>query len=1064
MQTWAKRGIQTALVTGGLLMLGTGIASANEKVDPDSPAGPLDLTASVPIDIKDNAIGTPGGQVNLPGYQGEVSTKPVTDVVNKAAAPVQKAASPAAKAAAPVTAPVQKAVTTAGQAASKVNGLAAKGAPAQRTAAQQAPTAPSVEPTDDPFMGNKIVGNVALPIQITGNAVGVLGDAEVSSDAEQTYAHNSDVSTSGAGGGLAGNVVALNWALPVQISGNAGGLGGSGKSSGSASQSAATTGDIETDGTNGGLAGNVVSPQFASPVQLSGNALGWFLGHAETDFDAESEADSGGYIVTHGDSGAGAGNVVGAPIGLPVRVANDAVSWGGDADATGSSEVEANAGDTTPGLNDIPSYIQTDGDNSFLSGNIAQPQGALLASVTGTAAAWIGNSLTEDTASEAEMTAGGFSSTTGQDAAGSGNIADLPVALPVEVFGVGGTWIGNAHAKGHDNTTSAAAGDGTYSNGDGSVVSANTVTGQVASTVEAFGIGGSWIGNASGHATEEKVVDAGGYNGTRGNDSGGSGNLVQVPIAAPVEVFGVGGSWIGQGIGTAEETKVVKGGGGGNTEDDNGFLAANLISTPVSLPAQAFGIGGTWIGNGFGEATADTISQAGDDVHANGEKGTGAGNIGFVPVSLPVQLHGIGASWIGNAGGTSDNLTDSLAGGDASTTGEGGSVAGNVVQAPVGAAAGVFGLGASWVGVVSGEAANDVVSEAGGDTTTNGDGGSIAGNVLSAQALPVAEVFGSAASLTAVATGTGENSTDVASGGDITTSGVGGALSGDIFDVPVAAVAQVFGVAGSVGGVAHAVADNTTTGTVGGETTTAGAQEALSGLNHQLPLGALVQIYDIPLSLAGVVSTTTTNLTDISVAGDEPMINIPITGAELPATGLPALSRSVPGLPGADGLPELGGLPVGGAGLPELGGLPVAGGLPAAGALPLAAGALPGLGGGLPEVSGLPVGDAGLPQLNTLPVQVLPTELTTTLPGAGERADLPEAGLPELPGLPELGSPQLPELPTSELPTTMLPALDAGSLAPQADLPALAQLDSGSVGAFQGVLDGFNVNGKSLGI
>ena len=30
MQTWAKRGMQTALVTGGLLMLGTGIASANE--------------------------------------------------------------------------------------------------------------------------------------------------------------------------------------------------------------------------------------------------------------------------------------------------------------------------------------------------------------------------------------------------------------------------------------------------------------------------------------------------------------------------------------------------------------------------------------------------------------------------------------------------------------------------------------------------------------------------------------------------------------------------------------------------------------------------------------------------------------------------------------------------------------------------------------------------------------------------------------------------------------------------------------------------------------------------
>ena len=31
MQTWAKRGVQTALVTGGLLMLGTSIASAAEN-------------------------------------------------------------------------------------------------------------------------------------------------------------------------------------------------------------------------------------------------------------------------------------------------------------------------------------------------------------------------------------------------------------------------------------------------------------------------------------------------------------------------------------------------------------------------------------------------------------------------------------------------------------------------------------------------------------------------------------------------------------------------------------------------------------------------------------------------------------------------------------------------------------------------------------------------------------------------------------------------------------------------------------------------------------------------
>ena len=46
MQTWAKRGIQSAFVTGGLLMLGTGIASAQENVNPDAAPSPVDTSRS----------------------------------------------------------------------------------------------------------------------------------------------------------------------------------------------------------------------------------------------------------------------------------------------------------------------------------------------------------------------------------------------------------------------------------------------------------------------------------------------------------------------------------------------------------------------------------------------------------------------------------------------------------------------------------------------------------------------------------------------------------------------------------------------------------------------------------------------------------------------------------------------------------------------------------------------------------------------------------------------------------------------------------------------------------
>lgn len=45
MQTWARRGLPTALFTGGLLMLGPGIASADDDVD-EAP----DLTQALPVD------------------------------------------------------------------------------------------------------------------------------------------------------------------------------------------------------------------------------------------------------------------------------------------------------------------------------------------------------------------------------------------------------------------------------------------------------------------------------------------------------------------------------------------------------------------------------------------------------------------------------------------------------------------------------------------------------------------------------------------------------------------------------------------------------------------------------------------------------------------------------------------------------------------------------------------------------------------------------------------------------------------------------------------------------
>lgn len=165
------------------------------------------------------------------------------------------------------------------------------------------------------------------------------------------------------------------------------------------------------------------------------------------------------------------------------------------------------------------------------------------------------------------------------------------------------------------------------------------------------------------------------------------------------------------------------------------------------------------------------------------------------------------------------------------------------------------------------------------------------------------------------------------------TSGVDGALSGDIFDVPVPAVAQVFGVAASLSGVAHAVADNTTVGTVDGETHTAGSEHALSGLDRQVPVGGAVQVFDIPAGVVAVVDSQTRNVTELDVADRAAQLSMPISTSELEAAHLPTLPNlkslplkrteaaradradltdivtRMPGMPQAGKLPSVGAVP-----------------------------------------------------------------------------------------------------------------------------------------------------------
>lgn len=292
MQTWAKRGIQTALVTGGLLMLGTGIASADEDVNPDKPASPLDGRVIVPLNLENNQIGTPLGPIDAPRASTDVVNVGVSDVTGNTVDVVLDAASPI---------------------------------------------------TGDLLLDNQVAGDVVVPADISGNAIAALGDAAVENSSDQSVETSRDMWANGTGSTLGANIVDLDWTAPIQVTGNAiAGLGNA-ESTSTSTQSSSTTGDVGTNGTGGVLSGNVVAGYGATPIQATGNAIA-AGGIANTESSATTDGRAGGAIFTLGNEGLGTGNAGGVPVALPVMVNDNAVGGAANTEAEGTSDASAKAG------------------------------------------------------------------------------------------------------------------------------------------------------------------------------------------------------------------------------------------------------------------------------------------------------------------------------------------------------------------------------------------------------------------------------------------------------------------------------------------------------------------------------------------------------------------------------------------------------------------------------------------------------------------------------------------------------------------------------------------------
>ena len=1025
MQTWAKRGLQTALVTGGLLMLGTGIASAQENVNPDAKPNPLDAKVRVPVDVDHNNLGTPVGNHDLPAVHQEIATpsatqRPVRDL-DLASNPLVRAAQ------------------------ERVTGV----------------------DTSALTRGNTADADVVVPVSACGNAIAAGGDAYADGVCAQSASSAGEIKTDGSRGTLAGNVAHAAAAISPQVNGNSVAALANSESRATSYQRAVAGDHVRTSGEDGSLSGNIAAVQGALPAQVTNNAVA-AGGNSYSEASSSNDAQAAGSLSTTGKRGTGGGNVLGAPLAPVVAVTGHGIGVVGNADAATENRATSDAGTTRRDRTGTPRWSSTSGDDGTLAGNVVQPAFAGPVAAGDNAVSGVGNAQV-DNAMAHDAEAGGTSMTSGQDAVLSGTFADAPIALPVSGAGNAVSGLGTTSAR-HSNEATAVAGGDTYTTGDRSVLSANSANLPPAGAADLCGNGLTGGGIADAGCDNDVTAESGGYNGTTGNDAVGSGNIGQVPLGAPAEAFGNGVGAAGTPTGRATEDKTVRSGRFANSIDDNGTVSSNVVSTPTALGGQVFGNSGGAVANPTSKTDSDTTIDVGNPPKAHGKHGSVSGNIVHVPTSNPAQVFGDSVVAVGNGTSETDSKLDSRSGGTAVTTGDEGSLSGNVLSLPEASSPQVFGSAVGAGSNVESETRNRFGSHSGGDVYTSGDDGSFSGNGIGAQPSIPLQVFGDAVTAAGNGQSQADNKTGLIAGGEHLTSAEDSAWSGNLLTAPAGVTPSVHGDAVTVAGLADAATASRSTSQSGGVTTTDG-RGPVSAQDLEAPTEAFARVFGIPVDVLGTATTNTQDRNDVRTGddkGDDTKATDVSRGIQLPAgvdslltvTELPTLDLlgrlsqyTVPvSMPGIE---ELRGLPIQGIRQLQLPGGPLVSRTVPKSALPKASAPVPAVSQGRLPNPAAPVGALSQAQLpnpeapvgalsqaklpaHGEPVGALPTR---QLPAASDLTQqLPRVGHVEAirQGLPAVG-----EAARAVLRTVPVGSLVPGSLVPGSVLPGSLRPDAG---------------------
>ncbi|GAA4576658.1 chaplin family protein [Planotetraspora kaengkrachanensis] len=430
--------------------------------------------------------------------------------------------------------------------------------------------------------GNQLNLPITVPIDISGNAVAIAGDADASSKggASVQGGNGGGISgrTSGAHSILGGNQVNAPITAPINACGNAVAIFGNAdagckggatvKNSGSGG-----AGHNVTSGRSSILGGNQIVAPITAPINACGNSVAIF-GNATAGCKGGasvqgSRRGGAGHNVTSGRSSILGGNQIIAPVTAPINVCGNSVAVLGRSFSGCKGGASVSGGGHGHG-----------GYGGWKGGGHGGWKGG-----------WKGGS----------KGSGGRNVTDGRSSIGGGNQVVAPITAPVNVCG---NAIGNGSASCGGGASVKHPTPGGWSgrnvtDGRSSIGGGNQVVAPITLPINICGNAVALLGDAFGGCKGGASVkgawwarSGSGHNVTSGRSSILGGNQVVAPITAPVNLCGNAVAVLGRSnANCAGGASVLGGVGGGHntTSGRYGILAGNQIVAPITAPVNVCG-------------------------------------------------------------------------------------------------------------------------------------------------------------------------------------------------------------------------------------------------------------------------------------------------------------------------------------------------------------------------------------------------------------------------------------------------------------------------------------------